>query len=69
MKSSFDVIKAPLVTEKSNALAAENKYAFKVDVNAEKIEIGKAVEELLKAPSPQTCSARRRKPEDRRRGL
>jgi large subunit ribosomal protein L23 len=47
MKSSFDVIKAPLVTEKSNALAAENKYAFKVDVNAEKIEIGKAVEELF----------------------
>ena len=46
MKSSFDVIKAPLVTEKSNALAAEGKYAFKVDVNAEKIEIGKAVEEL-----------------------
>ena len=26
---------------------AENKYAFKVDVNAEKIEIGKAVEELF----------------------
>ena len=47
MKTSFDLIVAPLVTEKSNALAAEGKYVFKVSVNAEKIEIGRAIEKLF----------------------
>ncbi|MBQ9789734.1 MAG: 50S ribosomal protein L23 [Lentisphaeria bacterium] len=47
MRSAYDVIKAPLVTEKSNSLAAAGKYVFKVSPNAEKIEIGKAVEELF----------------------
>lgn len=47
MKSPYDVIKTVLVTEKSAAMATEGKYAFKVDVNAEKVEIGRAVEALF----------------------
>ncbi len=48
MRSAFDIIIAPVVTEKCNALAQSSKYVFKVKTNAEKIEIGRAVEELFK---------------------
>lgn len=47
MKSAYDIIQAPLVTEKNNVLAEESKYVFKVSPDAGKIEIGKAVEELF----------------------
>jgi len=48
MKSAFDVIIAPVVTEKCNALIQEKKYTFRVAPDAGRIEIGKAVEELFK---------------------
>ena len=35
------------ITEKNNDLAAQDKYVFKVDRNAGKIEIGQAIEELF----------------------
>lgn len=47
MKNAYEVIKAPLVTEKNNELAAQKKYAFKVATGARKIEIAKAVESLF----------------------
>ena len=48
MRSAFDIIIAPVVTEKSNAQAQASKYVFKVKTDAEKIEIGRAIEELFK---------------------
>ena len=48
MRSAFDIVIAPVVTEKANAQVAEHKYVFKVAVDAEKIEIGRAIEELFK---------------------
>lgn len=48
MKSAFDIIIAPVVTEKCNALIQEKKYTFRVAPDAGRIEIGKAVEELFK---------------------
>ena len=48
MRSAFDIIIAPVVTEKCNALMQEQKYTFKVKADAEKVEIGRAVEELFK---------------------
>ena len=48
MRTAFDLIIAPLVTEKSNGMVAEKKYAFKVKPDAGKIEIGRAIEELFK---------------------
>lgn len=48
MRTAFDIIIAPLVTEKSNGMIAEGKYAFKVRPGVGKIEIGRAVEELFK---------------------
>jgi large subunit ribosomal protein L23 len=48
MSNYRDIIKAPLVTEKSTSGASENKYIFKVDAKAHKIEIKKAIEEIFK---------------------
>ena len=48
MRSAFDIIIAPVVTEKCNALMQEQKYTFKVKADAEKIEIGRAFVELFK---------------------
>ena len=48
MNSAFDVIIAPVVTEKCNALMQEKKYTFKVNPKAGRIEIARAVEELFK---------------------
>ena len=47
MENPRDIIKKPVVTEKSTALLEENKYTFIVDPRANKIEIRKAVEELF----------------------
>lgn len=48
MNSAYDVIIAPVVTEKCNALIQDKKYTFKVHPSAGRIEIAKAVEELFK---------------------
>jgi large subunit ribosomal protein L23 len=48
MKNLHDVLRRPLVTEKSSALKAEsNKIVFEVAPQANKIEIKKAVEKLF----------------------
>lgn len=43
----LEIIKAPVVTEKSAALAQEGKYVFKVDPKANKTEIKQAIEKLF----------------------
>lgn len=49
MKSARKIIYTPLTTEKSTDLRTkEDKYAFKVDLKANKLEIKKAVEEIFK---------------------
>jgi len=48
MNSAFDVIIAPVVTEKCNALIQKNKYTFRVHPDAGRVEIARAVEELFK---------------------
>ena len=48
MNSAYDVIIAPVVTEKCNALIQNNKYTFRVHPSAGRIEIARAVEELFK---------------------
>lgn len=40
----FDVLKRPIITEKSMAATTMNKYTFEVDMNATKVEIAQAVE-------------------------
>lgn len=48
MKNPRDILKKPLITEKSMDLVNENKYTFIVDTKSNKVEIKKAVEELFK---------------------
>lgn len=38
------ILKRPLITEKMTALADKRQYAFEVDINANKIEIARAIE-------------------------
>lgn len=42
-----DIIKRPIVTEKAMKLQESNQYCFEVDVNANKIEIKKAIEKMF----------------------
>jgi large subunit ribosomal protein L23 len=42
-----DVIIRPIVSEKSYALIAQNKYTFRVHPNAHKTQIRQAVEEIF----------------------
>lgn len=44
----LEIIKAPVITEKSTALAEQGKYVFKVAYNANKVEIKKAIEQIFK---------------------
>lgn len=45
--NKFDVIKRPVVTEKSMEDMELKKYAFEVDKTATKIEIKRAIEEIF----------------------
>ena len=47
MKTAYDIIKCPLVSEKSMDDAQERKYTFKVDPKATKTQIKAAVEEAF----------------------
>lgn len=47
MRSPYDVLIRPVVSEKSFSLMEENKYTFYVNKNANKIEIKNAVEKLF----------------------
>ena len=49
MKDPRRIIKVPLVSEKGTGMRMnENKYVFKVDKKANKLEIKRAIEELFK---------------------
>jgi large subunit ribosomal protein L23 len=43
--SAYKILIKPLITEKAANLGALNKYIFEVDINANKIEVAKAVAE------------------------
>lgn len=49
MNKDFDIIKAPIITEKSaNITFDDRKYVFKVDVKANKTQIKQAIENIFK---------------------
>ena len=47
MKSPYDIIVKPVITEASMDMLADKKYTFKVATDANKIEIKKAIEEIF----------------------
>ncbi|GGG10891.1 MULTISPECIES: 50S ribosomal protein L23 [Paenibacillus] len=48
MKDPRDIIKRPVITERTADYMNELKYVFEVDIRANKTEIKKAVEEIFK---------------------
>lgn len=47
MNSYRDIIIAPIITEKSASLEANNTYVFKVDIKANKTSIKQAIEKIF----------------------
>ena len=47
MKTAYDIIKRPIITEQSMSETESKKYTFEVAKDANKIEIAKAVEEIF----------------------
>lgn len=45
--SKYDLIKRPIITEKSTFIGEQNKYVFEVAKGAEKIFIKKAIEDIF----------------------
>lgn len=63
----LEIIKAPVITEKSQISKSEGKYTFKVDPKATKLEIKDAIEKIfkVKVTSVKTMNV---KPKKRRVG-
>ena len=55
MKTPYQVIKKPLITEKTTILREENKFTLVVDRNATKADIRQAAEEIFESEY-RTCS-------------
>ncbi|MCM3130836.1 50S ribosomal protein L23 [Paenibacillus polygoni] len=47
MKNPRDIIKRPVITERTADMMADLKYVFEVDIRANKTEIKAAVEEIF----------------------
>ncbi|WP_170846124.1 MULTISPECIES: 50S ribosomal protein L23 [unclassified Bacillus (in: firmicutes)] len=47
MMDARDIIKRPVITERSSDLMAEKKYTFEVDVRANKTQVKDAVQEIF----------------------
>ena len=47
MKDARDIVKRPIITEKSYGLMNEGKYTFEVDKKANKLEVKQACEKLF----------------------
>ncbi len=58
-----DIIKAPIITEKSNDLAQNNVITFSVDVKANKTQIKQAIENIfnVKVESLNTINVKHKK--------
>ena len=53
-----DILKRPIVTEKSTDLMADNKYTFEVDLRANKMQVKAAVEEIFNVEVQQVNTQR-----------
>ena len=63
MNNYRDIIKAPIITEKSSNLATNNTITFSVDVNANKTQIKQAIEKIfdVKVESVNTINVKPKK--------
>ena len=65
--NSYDIIFAPVITEKTANLEAEGKYVFKVDVRANKTQIKQAIENAFNV-KVESINTMNNHPKDRRVG-
>jgi large subunit ribosomal protein L23 len=56
--TSHDIIRRPVITEKSMATMADKKYTFIVDIHANKSQIKRAVEEIFDVKVENVRTAR-----------
>ena len=63
MSNYRDIIKAPIITEKSSDLAKNNVIVFSVDVKANKTQIKQAIEKVfnVKVDSVNTINVKPKK--------
>ena len=65
--NNYDIIFAPIITEKTAMMEAEGKYAFKVDVRANKTQVKQAVEKAFNV-KVEKVNIMNNHPKDRRVG-
>ena len=65
--NNYDIIFAPIITEKTAAMEAEGKYVFKVDVRANKTQIKQAIEKAFNV-KVENVNTMNNHPKDRRVG-
>ncbi len=68
MKSAYDIIKKPVLTEKSYDAMADRKYTFEVAINANKTEIKNAIEEVFDGVKVKSVNTMRTEGKIRRQG-
>jgi len=59
MKTAYDIIKRPVLTEKSYDAIADKKYTFEVAVDANKTEIKYAIEEIFEGVKVESVNTMR----------
>ena len=59
MKSAYDVIIKPVLTEKSYADMADKKYTFQVAISANKTEIKQAIESVFEGVKVESVNTMR----------
>ena len=68
MKSPYDIIIRPVLTEKSYAEMANKKYTFRVAINANKTEIKNAIEEVFPGVKVESVNTMRTEGKIKRQG-
>ena len=68
MKSAYDIIIKPILTEKSYADMAQKKYTFKVAVGANKTEIKQAIETVFEGVKVESVNTMRTMGKMKRQG-
>ena len=69
MKSPYDVILRPIITEQSMEAIADKKYVFEVARDSNKVEIRKAIEEHLQASRSLSVNTLNVEGKDKRMGV
>ena len=65
--NNYDIIFAPIITEKTSSMESEGKYTFKVDVRANKTQIKQAIEKAFNV-KVESVNTMNNHPKDRRVG-